>query len=700
MEHPIFVKLQEAAEVVALAQNNLEHKAISPNSVLLAGVSQCHVHVSYQQATGGIILAFVAQDDWDQITKDRFSGRAVPSWAPDADIKVHKSMLAQVDSLVHAPQSQGGQGNGAAAAQPPLMDVMTYLTGGFIPRRILCTGFSLGGGLASVAALWAALSVPTADVRCITFGAPRAGNKDFAAAFVNAVGAQYRVVYEADPTPHHPRPVFYMHAGHPIWVHEGKFLFQDERSVEQRQPDHDFGKYLQSLRAKVGAPQERNVTRIDTAAGAVHDKVSSAADTVAGAVGGAVSAVASILPGAFGANSHGCRGRGCDDFAARKPSASVVALILEGKIAQATLLAWRAYEDEAAFRKLTGLEHAKLLTHEQLDTQVYVAWLEGGTAVFAFRGTESAQDAKADIDARSTPVEWMADDYPSVRGHMGFMNQFKSVCDPEVDDRHIGIVLDELSGGVTPTRVLCCGHSLGGALATLAAAWAAYEYPRADVRCITLGSPRVGNHVFSGAMKYLVGGVHRLVHGWDPVPTMPPPTGFKHVKGRMFLYKHKCRFIKRPWYMSYGLLCGRVGDHNVDPYAAHITAVTGREIAADQLGLLRTEATAAGDLGKLDARPVAAASDAPEGGLLPHAQQVPAEAAAATASPPEAAAGAECAEPAAAAAPAAAGDPAFEVPAAAAGATVSAAPPPEAVATSDPSAAAFPLATPMIDFST
>lgn len=134
------------------------------------------------------------------------------------------------------------------------------------------------------------------------------------------------------------------------------------------------------------------------------------------------------------------------------------------------------------------------------------------------------------------------------------MNQFKSVCDPESDGRHIGIVLDELSGGATPTRVLCCGHSLGGALATLAATWATYEYPRADVRCITLGSPRVGNHVFCYATKYLVGGVHRLVHGWDPVPTMPPPTGFKHVKGRMFLYKQKCRMIKRPWCAPHAVL--------------------------------------------------------------------------------------------------------------------------------------------------
>lgn len=28
-------------------------------------------------------------------------------------------------------------------------------------------------------------------------------------------------------------------------------------------------------------------------------------------------------------------------------------------------------------------------------------------------------------------------------------------------------VIEQLSGGRIPTRVLCCGHSLGGALATL-----------------------------------------------------------------------------------------------------------------------------------------------------------------------------------------------------------------------------------------
>ena len=53
------------------------------------------------------------------------------------------------------------------------------------------------------------------------------------------------------------------------------------------------------------------------------------------------------------------------------------------------------------------------------------------------------------------------------------MRQFASITDAEHPERDIGRVLDELSSGQAPTRVLCCGHSLGGALATLAAACAA-----------------------------------------------------------------------------------------------------------------------------------------------------------------------------------------------------------------------------------
>jgi predicted lipase len=52
------------------------------------------------------------------------------------------------------------------------------------------------------------------------------------------------------------------------------------------------------------------------------------------------------------------------------------------------------------------------------------------------------------------------------------------------------------SGGRAPDRVVLIGHSLGGAVAQLAALWATLQFPRADVRAVTFGSPRVGNAAF------------------------------------------------------------------------------------------------------------------------------------------------------------------------------------------------------------
>ncbi len=80
--------------------------------------------------------------------------------------------------------------------------------------------------------------------------------------------------------------------------------------------------------------------------------------------------------------------------------------------------------------------------------------------------------------------------------------------------------------GLLEALLLCClpiltNDQLMDCRAT-GAAWAALEYPDADIRCITFGSPRVANKVFGKAFNALVGTSLRLVHGFDPVPSLPP----------------------------------------------------------------------------------------------------------------------------------------------------------------------------------
>ena len=57
----------------------------------------------------------------------------------------------------------------------------------------------------------------------------------------------------------------------------------------------------------------------------------------------------------------------------------------------------------------------------------------------------------------------------SLLSHAGFLQQFAGVCRPDAPEKNMATVVEQLSNGRTPTRVLCCGHSLGGALATLGA---------------------------------------------------------------------------------------------------------------------------------------------------------------------------------------------------------------------------------------
>lgn len=74
--------------------------------------------------------------------------------------------------------------------------------------------------------------------------------------------------------------------------------------------------------------------------------------------------------------------------------------------------------------------------------------------------------------------------------------------------------LEELLSGQEPRSVLCAGYCVGGTLATLASPWSALRWPNADVRCITVGSPKLGNKEFAEVYSWLVGLSYRGHAGW------------------------------------------------------------------------------------------------------------------------------------------------------------------------------------------
>lgn len=97
--------------------------------------------------------------------------------------------------------------------------------------------------------------------------------------------------------------------------------------------------------------------------------------------------------------------------------------------------------------------------------------------------------------------------------HAGFNKTFQSM--KSIFERTLTPIMS------ANTTVHCVGHSLGGALASLAADWVKLRY-KCPVNLYTFGAPRVGLESF--ALKHtgsLDGSIYRCTHGADPVPLVP-----------------------------------------------------------------------------------------------------------------------------------------------------------------------------------
>ena len=147
------------------------------------------------------------------------------------------------------------------------------------------------------------------------------------------------------------------------------------------------------------------------------------------------------------------------------------------------------------------------------DTQGFVARQEDAVFV-SFRGTEpiNIDDWLSDVNFHQRKL------HASVPGlvHGGFALALEEVMQPMLD------AVTELSGGGR-TRLFMTGHSLGGALAVLAAALLRFAAGRNVTAVYTYGQPRVGDLEFSSAFDGILGNVtFRYVNYLDIVPHVPP----------------------------------------------------------------------------------------------------------------------------------------------------------------------------------
>ncbi len=144
-----------------------------------------------------------------------------------------------------------------------------------------------------------------------------------------------------------------------------------------------------------------------------------------------------------------------------------------------------------------------IFNNDVKGTQAFLARREQQFRVLVFRGTEAElDDIKTDLDARFFRT-------PHGMAHEGFITAYQCVA-----DEIVAALNQHPDQGTLP--FLITGHSLGGALATVASM--DLEDKILVSACYTYGSPRVGTAEWSDALKTPV---YRVVNGADAVPMLP-----------------------------------------------------------------------------------------------------------------------------------------------------------------------------------
>lgn len=174
------------------------------------------------------------------------------------------------------------------------------------------------------------------------------------------------------------------------------------------------------------------------------------------------------------------------------------------------------------------------------DTDLIVARnTENNDLAVAFRGTESGLDVITDLDARRS--SWTLPNGTVITDavHRGFAEAYAPVR-----SRLVSILTSTQRADDPDARVYFTGHSLGGALATLASIDLVDElmefgYDRNEVVTYTFGAPRSLSRTMAGHHATFAPQSYAVANPMDPIPQIPTAVGsnhYSHIKNMTMLH--------------------------------------------------------------------------------------------------------------------------------------------------------------------
>ncbi|MEJ0093466.1 MAG: lipase family protein [Methylocella sp.] len=195
----------------------------------------------------------------------------------------------------------------------------------------------------------------------------------------------------------------------------------------------------------------------------------------------------------------------------------------------------------------------------------------------SFRGTQTKQDWHTNFQAA---LIHPANTDKNLLVHSGFYNAFEILADGA---NGLGAKLLEIKTTTSGVPIYITGHSLGGALAQIAAAVLGDDRVAA---CYTFGSPRVGNSYFDLWVKVPS---YRVINFADIVPQVPLPIIYRHSGDPRYLpdpvttspYRYQPNFLTRSRQFAQGVvqfikaggsILG-IADHSIAEYSSKLDKI-------------------------------------------------------------------------------------------------------------------------------
>jgi len=187
---------------------------------------------------------------------------------------------------------------------------------------------------------------------------------------------------------------------------------------------------------------------------------------------------------------------------------------------------YKPFKSLTQFDSFPGGAVTPIESHDAGETDTQVALLHRADTqdlYIVFRGSDRDVDWINNLQFRQQIYPYGEEATTDVRFHRGFMAAYFAVRDR----------LQTEVRQYPNCQLTITGHSLGGAVATIAALDLQYnitQHTGQAIQLYTFGAPRVGNAALVNSFRQRVPMSYRYIYGWDVVTRVPRLwQGYEHV---------------------------------------------------------------------------------------------------------------------------------------------------------------------------